>query len=236
VFPFARKFALWTRSMIFEVETWWSVTIETVNNPPVVGFLHKPDGPPKAGLVLTHGAGANCSSALLVNVAASLAKIGWAVLRCDLPFRQKRKFGPPSPTQASADRDGLQAALRELESKIESKVFLGGHSYGGRQASMLAAEDRRELPGLLLLSYPLHPPAKPEQLRTAHFPDLAVPCLFVHGTVDPFGSPEEMRAAGSLIPSETHLVFLDGVGHDLGKGKSDVVGRITHEFQRFALR
>jgi hypothetical protein len=209
------------------------MTIQTLNKPPVVGFLHEPDTAPTAGLVLTHGAGANCNSTLLVNLAASLAENGWAVLRCDLPFRQKRKFGPPSPAQAPADRDGLRAAVRELRSRIQAKVFLGGHSYGGRQASMVAAEDKGEIPGLLLLSYPLHPPAKPEQLRTGHFRDLQAPCLFVQGTSDPFGSPSEISLATSQILAQTQVVFLDGLGHDLGKGKLEVVTKITEEFRRF---
>ena len=79
-------------------------------------------------------------------------------------------------------------------------------------ASMLAAEDAACADGLLLMSYPLHPPRKPEQLRTAHFPALKTPCLFVHGTRDPFGSPEEMRAA---IPSHAQLMLIEKAGHEL---------------------
>src|SRR3954451_24733025 len=148
------------------------MNIEPINNPPVSGFLHQPEGKPIAGVVLTHGAGANCHSALLVKLATSLASIGWAVLRCDLPFRQKRKFGPPSPAQAGADREGLEAAASEMQSRVKGEVFLGGHSYGGRQASMVAANPQTNVPGLLLLSYPLHPPNKPGQLRTTHFSDI----------------------------------------------------------------
>lgn len=209
------------------------MTVHPLNSPPVVGFLHEPEGKAIAGLVLTHGAGANCGSALLVNIAECLAHLGWAVLRCDLPFRQKRKFGPPSPAQAAADQDGLRAALREMRPRIEAKVFLGGHSYGGRQASMVAAEHESDVPGLLLLSYPLHPPGRPEQLRTAHFGNIRTPCLFVHGTSDPFASPDEMRTAVALIPAKTKMIFLDGLGHDLGKGKTDVVSRIAEEFGGF---
>src|SRR3954447_17223143 len=98
--------------------------VQAINNPPIVGHLHEPDGQAIAGLVLTHGAGANCGSALLVNLAASLVDLRWAVLRLDLPFRQKRRFGPPSPAQATADRDGLRAAVREMQSHIGPKLFL----------------------------------------------------------------------------------------------------------------
>jgi predicted alpha/beta-hydrolase family hydrolase len=210
--------------------------VQAVNNPPVSGFLHEPEGKAIAGLILTHGAGANCGSALLVNMAANFASQGWAVLRCDLPFRQKRKFGPPSPAQAPADQDGLRAALREMRSRVGADVFLGGHSYGGRQASMVAAEDGSDVPGLLLLSYPLHPPSKPDLLRTAHFKNIQTPCLFAHGTSDPFGSPDEMKTAIALIPANSKLMTLDGLGHDLGKGKMELVSRIAEEFGRFVAR
>jgi uncharacterized protein len=209
------------------------MNVQSINKPPVVGFLHEAEGTARQGLVLTHGAGANCGSALLVNLAAALAGNGWAVLRCDLAFRQKRKFGPPSPAQASADQEGLLAAVRELRSSLGTNVFLGGHSYGGRQASMLSSRHKDEISALLLLSYPLHPPDKPQQLRTAHFGDIHTPCLFVHGTADPLGSPDEMKNAVTDIPVKTRLMFLDGLGHDLGKGKVEIASRIASEFIRF---
>jgi len=110
------------------------------------------------------------------------------------------------------------AATRKLGCE---KVFLGGHSYGGRQATMLCAESNDLASGLLLLSYPLHPPRKPAQLRVQHLPQLKLPALFVHGTRDPFGSIEEMESALKMIPSTTQLLTVDGAGHDLGfKGKS----------------
>lgn len=213
--------------MIFEMK------VQALNNPPIVGHLHEPDGEPIAGLVLTHGAGANCDSALLVNLATSLVDLRWAVLRLNLPFRQKRRFGPPSPAQAAADQDGLRAAVRDMQSRVRGRVFLGGHSYGGRQASIVAAEHGSDVPGLLLLSYPLHPPGKPDQLRTGHFKDIHAPCLFVHGTSDPFGSPDEMREAAALIPGKSQLVLLDGLGHDLGKGNASTGAKIADEFAGF---
>jgi len=100
-------------------------------------------------------------------------------------------------------------------------VFLGGHSYGGRQASMLCAEEPDLASGLLLLSYPLHPPRRPEQQRTQHLPDLRTPTLLVHGTRDPFGSIEELERAIKMIPGRTRLLTVEGAGHDLGfKGKA----------------
>lgn len=106
-------------------------------------------------------------------------------------------------------------ALRGL---APGHVYLGGHSYGGRQASILASEDPELAAALLLLSYPLHPPRRPGDLRTAHFPTLRTPALFIHGTNDPFGAPDEMRLALALIPARHELVLLEGAGHDLAKG------------------
>jgi predicted alpha/beta-hydrolase family hydrolase len=143
------------------------------------------------------------------------------VQRCDLPFRQERPFGPPHPGSAARDREGLKRALEAMRKRVAGEVLLGGHSYGGRQATLLCADEPELADGLLLLSYPLHPPRKPEQLRTAHFPKLRTPSLFVHGTRDPFGTIEEMDSALRLIPGKTLLLPVELAGHDLGfKGKS----------------
>jgi hypothetical protein len=182
----------------------------------VRGFLHQPDAPDGRGLVLTHGAGSNAGAPLLVAVAEELAAAGITVLRSDLPFRQARPHGPPFPAAAAQDRAGLRRAVMLLRGRVPGKVFLGGHSYGGRQATMLAAEEPDLAAGLLLLSYPLHPPKRPAEMRTAHFAQLSTPALFIHGTRDPFGSVEEMRAALQLIAGPHELVTIEGAGHDLG--------------------
>lgn len=178
------------------------------------GWLHLPEGAPSAALGLTHGAGGNCDAALLMAVAEAFANREWAVLRYDLPFRQMRPHGPPAGAQ-SRDRDGIRnatAALRELVPEVP--LYLSGHSYGGRQTTMLAAEDASVADGLLLLSYPLHPPAQPEKLRTEHFPALGVPSLFVHGTRDEFGSLDEMETALRMISGRSELRSITG-GHGL---------------------
>jgi uncharacterized protein len=165
---------------------------------------------------------------MLVAVAVALAEAGFTVLRCDLPYRQERPHGPPSPGGSARDREGLQKAVQALRGLNPPQpwrsVFLGGHSYGGRQASMLAAADPGLVDGLLLLSYPLHPPHKPAQLRTAHFPELRTRAFFVHGTRDPFGTLEEMKSALSLIPASTSLFPIEGAGHDLNFRRGGGVG------------
>lgn len=189
--------------------------------PAVRGFLHLPENPSGDGLILTHGAGSDCTAPLLVAISETFAGHGYVVLRCDLPFRQQRRTGPPFPGNAERDRVGLRNAVAVMRKKLTGRIFLGGHSYGGRQASMLCAAEPELVAGLLLLSYPLHPPRKPEQLRTQHLPNLRTPSLFVHGTRDPLGSIGEMMKAQQLVPAKTELMQVEGAGHDLGfKGKA----------------
>lgn len=188
----------------------------------VRGFLHEPTKSSGAGLVLTHGAGSDGTAPLLIAVAAHFCAAGAAVLRCDLAFRRKRPKGPPSPATGAADRAGLRDAVAALRDRVSGNVYLGGHSYGGRQASMLAAEVPDIAVALLLLSYPLHPPSKPSQLRTQHFPQLRVPALFVSGTTDGFGTIAELEAAIKAIPAPTRLMAIDGAGHDLKRGRFDL--------------
>jgi len=186
----------------------------------VRGFLHSPTTPSGDALVLTHGAGSNCQAPLLVAVAEAFADGGFLVLRCDLPYRQARAHGPPFRGESQRDREGLYNAVAALRAAAPAitRFFLGGHSYGGRQASMLAAESPEVANGLLLLSYPLHPPRKPAEMRTAHFPALRTPALFVHGTRDPFASSQEIASALKLVPAATTLLSIEGAGHDLLTG------------------
>jgi predicted alpha/beta-hydrolase family hydrolase len=206
--------------------------VDRTLDPPVRGFLHTPENPNHNALVLTHGAGSNAQAPLLIAVADAFCAAGFTVLRCDLPYRQSRSYGPPGPGDAARDRAGLKNAIAAVNKMLSGgpslrssqgwgSTFLGGHSYGGRQSSMLCAESPDLVEGLLLLSYPLHPPRKPEQQRTQHLPDLRTPSLFVHGTRDPFGTNAEIEQALKMIPAKTKLVVVEGAGHDLGfKGKA----------------
>jgi predicted alpha/beta-hydrolase family hydrolase len=203
-------------------------------DPQVKGLLHRSAAPAGDGLVLTHGAGSNCRAPLLVALAEAFAGAGITVLRCDLPYRQSRPFGPPRPGDAARDREGLKNAVSVLRKLVPGRTFLGGHSYGGRQSTMLCADQPGLVEGLLLLSYPLHPPRKPEQLRIQHLPRLQTPALFVHGTRDPFGLPEEVESALRLIPAKTRLLRIEGGGHDLGfKGKEKQDGLPAAVFAEF---
>jgi predicted alpha/beta-hydrolase family hydrolase len=204
---------------------------------PVRGFLHQPANSDRdrlietAGdcLILTHGAGANCNAPLLVALAEAFAASGLAVLRCDLPFRQSRPQGPPPRGSAARDQQGLQAAVESMRRHFPGHICLGGHSYGGRQASMLAAAQPNLVERLLLLSYPLHPPQRPTELRTAHFPNLQTPALFVLGAKDGFASIHEMTEALKLIPAPTELITIEGAGHELltKRNREDLLMRVV---------
>lgn len=211
-------------------ESFFDNTLE----PAVRGWLHAPNTPNGQALVLTHGSGSNSTGPLLVALSETFAGHGYAVLRCDLPFRQERRTGPPFPGNAERDRAGLRNAVAGLHKSVAGRIFLGGHSYGGRQSTMLCASEPELVSGLLLLSYPLHPPRKPQQLRVQHLPNLHTPSLFIHGTRDPFGSVEEMSHALQRIPAKNELMIVEGASHDLGfKGKAraeDLPVRILAKF------
>ena len=196
------------------------MTIEPFAEQRVRGYLHYPDRLSGNGLAIAHGAGSNCQAPLLVAVAQEFAAAGFVVLRFDLPYRQARPSGPPPLGAAAGDRDGIRDAAAALRRIAGGRVFVGGHSYGGRQASMLAAAEPDLAGGLLLLSYPLHPPHRPAELRTSHFSKLQAPALFVHGSRDPFGTLEEMRCALTLIPSPVGLAEIQGAGHDLKRAET----------------
>jgi uncharacterized protein len=188
------------------------------------GFLHKPDVPSGDGVVLTHGAGGDCKGRLLVAVSEALCAAGFLVLRFDQPFRLARRA--PHPSRAGLDRESLREAALTMRQLAGGRVVLGGHSYGGRQSSMLAAEDPTVADVLLLFSYPLHPPRTPDKLRTEHLPKISTPAIFVHGTKDPFGSIEEMQSATKLVSGPVVLSEVPVAAHDLAGGKFDIMNLV----------
>jgi predicted alpha/beta-hydrolase family hydrolase len=204
----------------------------------VRGVLHRATDSSGDFLVVTHGASGNANAALLVTLAQELACSGISVLRCDLPYRQRRPHGPPSPANAKDDQEGLRRAVNLMKDRFAGRAFLGGSSYGGRQASLLTASHPGLVEGLVLLSYPLHPPGKPTQLRTAHFSQLQTPSLFVSGSKDVFGTIDELEAAIKLIPARTELVRIAGASHGLSKkGSADeVAGVVKQNFLNFFSR
>lgn len=187
----------------------------------IAGIAHEPAGTPSGVVLLAHGAGGNRDSAMLQRLCDEWARRGFLAIRYDLPFRRRRPKGPPSASGAG-DRDGITAAIGYARALAHGPLIAGGHSYGGRQTSMVAAAGAAQMDLLALFSYPLHPPGKPERARTEHLPDIGVPTVFTHGTSDPFGTPAEIQAAAALIPAPHQVVEITGARHDLASKTLDV--------------
>lgn len=187
----------------------------------IAGIARRPDGIPAGVVVLTHGAGGNRESPLLVRVCDEWARRGWLAVRYNLPYRRRRPNGPPGGSGAT-DRAGIVEAVALARELADGPLIAGGHSYGGRQTSMVVAGGQAAVAGLALFSYPVHPPGKPERTRTEHLRNITVPTVFTHGSSDPFASIGEVRAAAALIPAPTEVVEIAGARHDLGSKRVDV--------------
>jgi predicted alpha/beta-hydrolase family hydrolase len=177
----------------------------------ITGVAHKPDSIPAGVVVLTHGAGGNRDSPLLQQVCDEWVRRGWLAVRYNLPYRRRRPTGPPSGSAAN-DRAGI----------VEAITVCRGLADGPRQTSMVVAANEAQPDVLTLFSYPVHPPGKPERLRTEHLPDITVPTVFTHGTSDPFGTPAEVRDAAAMIAAPTEVVEITGARHDLRSKSLDV--------------
>jgi predicted alpha/beta-hydrolase family hydrolase len=186
----------------------------------IAGIAHEPKGKAKGVVMLTHGAGGSRESPLLQRICDEWAHRGWLAIRYNLPYRRRRPKGPPSGSAAS-DQAGVVEAIELARTLTKGPVIAGGHSYGGRMTSMVAAEGA-EPDVLTLFSYPLHPPGKPERARTEHLPRVTAPTVFTHGTADPFGSIDELRPAAALVAAPTEIVEITGARHDLGSKSLDV--------------
>jgi predicted alpha/beta-hydrolase family hydrolase len=162
------------------------------------------------GLLLAPGAGADRNQVALVAIDEAVTSAGGVVVRMDFPYRRAGRRSPDRPPV-------LLAAAREEADSLARRcdhLVMGGRSMGGRICSMAAAEGV-EVAGLVLISYPLHPPGRPDKLRVEHFPELECPCLFVSGTRDAFGSPAELEAAAAAIPGPVTHRWIDGKDHGL---------------------
>jgi predicted alpha/beta-hydrolase family hydrolase len=175
-------------------------------------------------LLLTPGAGSGRDQSTLVAVERALAPL--PVARVDFPYRiAGRKAPDRAPVLIETVRTEA-TALAARAGVAPKRVLLGGRSMGGRMCSLAVAEGLAAA-GLVLISYPLHPPGRPDNERSAHFPALKVPCLFVHGTRDPFGSPEELTTATATIAGRVTHVWIEGGRHDLKGADKDVAAAVV---------
>lgn len=167
------------------------------------------DGEPGSPtLVLAHGAGAAMDSRGMTDVASRIAARGIRVVRFEFAYMAARRDGVRRPPPRA---DTLLDEYRAVLAEVGGRPVIGGRSMGGRVASMLA--DDADVAGLACLSYPWHPPAKPDQPRTAHLEHLRTPTVVVQGTRDPFGTPDEV--AEYTLSSAIELLWLEDGDHDL---------------------
>ncbi len=183
------------------------------------------EGSQPSALVLTPGASARRDHSGLVAIDRAATAAGLTVERVEFPGQAagKRRPDPPEVCQRT-----IRTATEALAGRLgipTGRIAVGGRSMGGRMCSMTAA-DGLEVAALVLVSYPLHPPGRPDRLRTAHFPHLRRPCLFVSGRRDPFGSPEELEGETAAIPGPVTLVFVDG-DHSLRKQEAEVADAVA---------
>lgn len=196
-----------------------------------------------SGLLLAPGASAGREQSSLVAIDQAVSQLGLLVERIDFPYHVAGRRRPDaahvlietvrSSARGLAARAGLGAAgsgdraagARIEEGPLTGSVVLGGRSMGGRICSMAVA-DGLPAAGLVLVSYPLHPPGRPDKLRTEHFPRLTVPCLFVSGTHDAFASPAELEAETAAIAGAVTHVWVDG-DHSLRRRDAEVASRVA---------
>ena len=181
--------------------------------------------PVTGALLLTPGASADRNQAALVAIDEAVAPLGVAVARVDFPYTRAGRRAPDRPAVLLATVVEEAAQLVARASVAPERLVLGGRSMGGRVCSMAVA-DGLPAAGLVLVSYPLHPPGRPERLRTEHFADITVPCLFVSGTRDAFGTPAELESATAAIPAPVVHQWIEGADHGL-RGRDRVVADVV---------
>lgn len=187
--------------------------------------MYPMEGRQPVGLLLAPGASAGRDHSGLVAIDTAVSSAGMVVDRVEFPGQAagKRRPDPPEVCIRTV-RDAVSALAGRLDVPT-ARIAAGGRSMGGRMCSMAAAEGL-ELAGLVLVSYPLHPPGRPDRLRTAHFGALDIPCLFVSGRKDPFASPDELERETAAIPGPVTVVNVDG-DHSLRRQESEVAAIVA---------
>lgn len=171
--------------------------------------LYEPTGDDPCTLVLAHGAGADQGHPWMVGISEGLASRGVRVVTFNFPYTEAKRRSPDPPSVLEECFRAVLGRVREAEVPL----FVGGKSMGGRMASRVVAEGEPHVRGLVCFGYPLHPPGKPDQLRTEHFPRIRLPVLIIQGSRDSFGTPDELRPHLARIPAPVTLHVMEGGDH-----------------------
>ncbi len=183
------------------------------------------------GLVLFPGAGSNAQHSALVAIEHAVSPL--PTVRVDFPYRLAgRKFPDKSPVLIACVKDAVRAFAKQLRCSTDQLV-IGGRSMGGRMCTMAASDsyDPLDVLGIACIGYPLHPPKKPNQLRTAHFGNLHNQMLFVSGTRDEFGTPEELATAWKLLPNQPTVRLIEKGRHELRGADAQVADCVAQWLQ-----
>jgi hypothetical protein len=190
----------------------------------VSGARHRPSGARRATLVFAHGAGGSMKTPYNVAIADALAAVGVETWRFNFPYSEAGRRAPDK-------QDKLESCYWGVAKTVEAeadRLYLGGQSMGGRMATHIVA-DGFPVEGLVLQSYPLHPPGKPEKLRDAHLPRIGVPMLFISGTKDGWATGDLLDRTVARLPTAT-LHRVEGAGHGLtsaGRSPADIMEEVV---------
>ena len=220
------------------------ISIEVTPSEAVSAIVYAATPEQRAGvaLLLAHGAGGNQMSPFIVDYAKRLAERGIDVATFNFVYSEQKRRLPDRTDKLEACWRAVIAAARAgaLSPEIaHGPIAIGGKSMGGRIASQVAAADPEGIAGLVLLGYPLHPPGRPEQLRTKHLPVITVPMLIVQGERDTFGTPDELRPVLRTIKAKTELFVVEGGDHSFkvpksaGVAPAQVHARVLDEIARW---
>jgi uncharacterized protein len=174
----------------------------------------------KITLVLAHGAGAGQASDFMVYFATGLSSRGIDTATFNFYYKEVGRNIPDSNDRLELCYRSVIDTVIEIKNISGNRLAIGGKSMGGRIASHLAADGTTELLGLVFLGYPLHPPGKPEQLRARHLAHIKAPMLFIQGSRDAFGTPDELRPIVSALAARTDLYVVERADHSFKVPKS----------------
>jgi predicted alpha/beta-hydrolase family hydrolase len=207
-----------------------TLALELDGAPASTTLLSYPADQAHAALLLAHGAGAPQTHPWMVAISEAIARLGVAVYTFNFLYTEAGRRLPDKNPLLEAT---FRAVIREVRAEVETPLFIGGKSMGGRIATQVAARGEPGLSGLVLLGYPLHPPGKPLQLRWTHMPKVTLPMLFIQGERDAFGPVAELAPRALALHSRARILAIEGGDHSLATPKRSGV-TLEQTFSRAA--